>query len=78
MTTQIHIVNSSDSNPSQHARVTFSRRGSTTPEMVLLSPGESKAFWISGDAEGQGDMIYVSEVFAKKPAAVGDTAKASV
>jgi hypothetical protein len=68
MTTQVHIVNSSDSNPNQHARVTFKRRGYTDhAEVFNLSPGESKGFWIGGDANGVGDEITVVEVFAPKP-----------
>jgi hypothetical protein len=66
MTTQIHIVNSSESNPAQHARVTLSRPGQED-KIVFLSPGESKAWWISGDAQGIGDKISVVEVFASKP-----------
>jgi len=70
MTTQIHIVNSSDSNPQQHARVTFQRRFPAyedKPEHVeetgiALAPGESKAFWI-----GPSDTITVTEVFEPKP-----------
>lgn len=71
MTTQVHIVNASDSNPNQHARVTKSRFG-CPDEVVLLSPGETKGWWISGDAEGVGDKITVVEVFAKKPEKTND------
>ena len=73
MTTQVHIVNSSDSNPSQHARVTKSRAGAPD-QVVLLAPGESKCWWISGDANGVGDAISVVEVFAPKPVEKTDEA----
>ncbi len=66
MTTQVHIVNSSDSNPRQHTRVTFSRPGQEV-KITLLAPGESKGYWISGDAAGEGDKITVVEVFSPKP-----------
>ncbi len=66
MTTQVHIVNSSDSNPAQHARVTLSRPDSEDT-IVLLAPGESKSWWVRGNAEGEGDKITVVEVFATKP-----------
>lgn len=61
MTTQVHIVNSSESNPSQHAKVTI-KRGTAEPQVTLLSPGESKAFWI-----GTSDDIHITEVFEPKP-----------
>ena len=66
MTTQVHIVNSSDSNPHQHTRVTFSRPGQDD-KTTLLAPGESKGYWISGNKEGEGDKITVVEVFSPKP-----------
>lgn len=61
MTTQVHIVNSSDSNPAQHAKVTL-KRGGTDGIVVLLAPGESVAYWI-----GSSDHIDVTEVFEPKP-----------
>jgi hypothetical protein len=67
MTTQVHIVNSSDSNPNQHARVSLQSNPNAPEQIVLLAPGESKAFWISGDADGVGSKITVVEVFAPKP-----------
>jgi len=66
MTTQVHIVNSSDSNPHQHARVTFSHPGQED-KTVLLAPGESKGWWLSGYGSGDGDKITVVEVFSPKP-----------
>lgn len=62
MTTQVHIVNSSESNPNQHAKVTFTRKGDVPPQVVLLAPGESKAFWINDT-----DDVHVTEIFAPKP-----------
>jgi hypothetical protein len=67
MTTQVHIVNSSDSNPQQHARVTMQPNPQAPEQVFLLAPGESKAFWITGNAEGIGHKITVVEVFAPKP-----------
>lgn len=63
MTTQVHILNSSDSNPSQHARVTFKRQNQPD-KVVLLAPGESKAWWIN-----ETDDVHVTEVFSPKPSA---------
>lgn len=63
MTTQVHIVNSSDSNPSQHAKVTLTKPNQE-PVVVLLAPGESKAWWI-----GSSDNINVTEIFEPKPKA---------
>lgn len=58
MTTQVHVVNSSDSNPNQNAKVTFTRQNQA-PQVVLLAPGMSKAWWI-----GESDDIHVTEVSA--------------
>ena len=74
MTTQVHIVNSSDSNPNQHARVALQSNPGAPEQIVLLAPGESKAFWISGDANGVGSKITVVEVFAPKPVEKTDEA----
>jgi hypothetical protein len=62
MTTHVlHIINSSDSNPAQHARVEFKVQGSYG--VLALAPGESKGWWISPD-----DEIRVVEIFEPKPA----------
>lgn len=66
MTTKILILNDHGSNRGQHSRVTFERPGHD-PAVHLLAPGESAAWWISGNAEGVGDKITVVEVFAPKP-----------
>lgn len=66
MTTKVTVLNDHDSNKAQHARVTFERPGQD-PAVRLLAPGESTAWWISGNAEGVGDKITVVEVFAPKP-----------
>lgn len=58
MTTQVHVVNASDSNPQQNAKVTFTRTGQE-PQVVLLAPGTSKSWWI-----GSSDDIHVTEVSA--------------
>lgn len=63
MTTQVHIVNSSDSNPAQHAKVTVTKPNQE-PKVTLLAPGESKAYWI-----GSSDNISVTEIFEPKPTA---------
>lgn len=66
LTTQIQVVNSSESSATQHAKVTYTRAGVDT--VFLLAPGESKALWIAGDKEGIGDKISIVEIFAPKPA----------
>lgn len=66
MTTKVHIVNSSDSNPLQHAKVTrtdISRDEQPNKNTeFLLAPSESKAFWIDDHT-----AITVIEVFEPKP-----------
>jgi len=60
MTTQIHILNPSDSNHGQHIKVTFTRKGDD-PKVSHLAPGESKALWVSDT-----DDVHVTEIFAPK------------
>lgn len=56
MTTQIHIVNSSDSNPRQHAHVTVTKHQSGAEFTHRLAPGDSKGIWLS-----PGDTVKVEE-----------------